>query len=325
LKNVAIQKSFSAKHNFVDVPSAVLNDRDGFETASCSGYLEFAAALVVFGFPPLPAQFHASRRHFDFDYMPEMFWVKWFPTDWASEPGLRLCEAATRGIWFELLNLMFLMKVAKVVGTEDELSKQCMCRTSQMQLALKELSRFQIAEITYSNGNVGAPSKTINDQLNSADSVTVTVLSRRLKRESNERERIRLAVQINREKRKCNENVTSNSNSISISVQDRGVGKGVKIPSWDEWWGICQMVGIPEWKSMDEFRRQTSQDDPWKGARGNLQSHAARVKSWWERDGRHLTPPTKDKDGKPVGPSLIERQFDRQLNQIKNIKTKLPE
>jgi len=86
--------------------------------------------------------------------MPELPWVKWFPTNWASEPGLRLCEAATRGIWFEALNTMFLQKSGTITGTIEELASLLLCRTSQMQLAVSQLKTFKVADVSEQNGNI---------------------------------------------------------------------------------------------------------------------------------------------------------------------------
>ena len=80
--------------------------------------------------------------------MPELPWEKWYPTNWASEPGLRLCEAATRGIWFEAVNTMMLNQTDHVSGTMDQLAALCICRTSQMELAIAQLKEFGVAEIT---------------------------------------------------------------------------------------------------------------------------------------------------------------------------------
>ena len=33
-------------------------------------------------------------------------WLKFYPTSWRADPGLRMCSAAARGLWIELLCLM---------------------------------------------------------------------------------------------------------------------------------------------------------------------------------------------------------------------------
>lgn len=34
-------------------------------------------------------------------------WLKWYMADWRSDPGLRMCGYAARGLWMDLLSLMF--------------------------------------------------------------------------------------------------------------------------------------------------------------------------------------------------------------------------
>jgi hypothetical protein len=33
-------------------------------------------------------------------------WMKWYPSDWRSDPRLRMCSLAARGLWIEMLSLM---------------------------------------------------------------------------------------------------------------------------------------------------------------------------------------------------------------------------
>jgi hypothetical protein len=39
--------------------------------------------------------------------MPERPWFKFFRGDWRSDPGLRLCSAAARGVWIEVICLLY--------------------------------------------------------------------------------------------------------------------------------------------------------------------------------------------------------------------------
>lgn len=83
--------------------------------------------------------------------MPELPWVKWFPSDWSSEPGLAMCDALTRGIWFECINSMFLSGKCFIQGTEEELCRLLRCRSTQLQLAMSELSKFDVAIVESTN------------------------------------------------------------------------------------------------------------------------------------------------------------------------------
>lgn len=37
---------------------------------------------------------------------PQHHWVKWYPSDWRTDPQLRLCSLAARGLWIDLLGFM---------------------------------------------------------------------------------------------------------------------------------------------------------------------------------------------------------------------------
>jgi len=98
-----------------------------------------------------PAHFGTSPAALSFLIMPELPWVKWFPSYWASESGLRKCDVATKGIWIELINTMFLDGTGEITGTLDELCSLCHARRLQMEAALIELKRFNIAEVNEQN------------------------------------------------------------------------------------------------------------------------------------------------------------------------------
>lgn len=80
--------------------------------------------------------------------MPKLPWVKWFPSDWLSEPGLAFCDVATQGVWANALNAMMLSGTGSISGTDDQLARLCRCRLQQIQLAKHELKKFKVAEIT---------------------------------------------------------------------------------------------------------------------------------------------------------------------------------
>jgi hypothetical protein len=86
--------------------------------------------------------------------MPELPWDKWFPTNWASEPGLRLCSAATRGIWFEALNTMMLMQSHEVSGTREQLCCLLCCQIGELNTAIEQLNRTKVSEVCEQNGNI---------------------------------------------------------------------------------------------------------------------------------------------------------------------------
>jgi hypothetical protein len=130
--------------------------------------------------------------------MPELPWEKWYPSNWASEPGLRLCEAATRGIWFEAVNTMMLKETDHISGTIEQLASLCICRTSQMQLAISQLKDYGVAEVMMQNE-------------------CITIANRRRKRLVNTSEARRNAAN-SRWKRDANTLQTSHANGYAPSA-----------------------------------------------------------------------------------------------------------
>lgn len=94
--------------------------------------------------------------------MPRLPWVKWFPADWASEPGLRICCAATRGIWADALNSMMLSQSDRVEGTIAQLARLCRCTEGEMSTALEEISSMQIALVRMQNGCITIKSRRLS-------------------------------------------------------------------------------------------------------------------------------------------------------------------
>src|SRR5262249_58384065 len=74
--------------------------------------------------------------------MPSRPWLKWFPADWRSDPRLRMCSLAARGLWIELLGFMHEAEpyghliiggaapsdkqIAKLVGSSISETKRCL-------------------------------------------------------------------------------------------------------------------------------------------------------------------------------------------------------
>lgn len=80
-------------------------------------------------------------------------WIKWYPANWSSEPGLRLCCAATRGIWAEALNVMMLYGSDRVQGSVSDLARVCACEASEMMTAIGQLSLNRVANVFQQNVN----------------------------------------------------------------------------------------------------------------------------------------------------------------------------
>jgi len=152
--------------------------------------------------------------------MTEIFWwEKWEWDAWLSDPCIGMSPLAGRGLWAEMLNLMMKTKSYKVEGSLGDLARLCRCLPHELDLALRDIERCKIAEVTKRNG-------------------IVTVVSRRRLREWKEREDTRLRVQLHRNKKLGTPPVTpekpeGNTNVPSYSYSNSGsvVGKEGE-PPW---------------------------------------------------------------------------------------------
>jgi len=81
-------------------------------------------------------------------------------------------------------------------------------------------------------------------------------------------------------------------------------------PSWDEFWQHCQTIGMHgERYARDKFL--AAEQENWK-RQENWRAYVARVKTWWESDGRPMDKPTEAKVEvkKPVGPRKFMGRWD---------------
>ena len=207
--------------------------------------------------------------------MSDLPWVKWYPHDWASEPGLRLCDLETRAVWFEALNTMFLLKASSLSGTAEQLAALCRCSKEEIVRAVEQLERTKVAEVYEQNGNKILTCRKL------ARDCTISELRAKAGRASGtKRQHAHASV--------CEHPSPSPSPSPSTGLEG-GLGEErvteARIPSEAEWMEICKMEGLPEWKARDEFLKQQATYPPWAKACGNLHAHAARVRTWWQRDG----------------------------------------
>lgn len=117
----------------------------------------------------------------------------WFPLDfkiWRTDSTLRRCSLETRGFWIEALCVMHESDTYQLEGSLAELARLLGCDSAEVMRCAVELQRTKTADVTLGNGSV-------------------TLVSRRLKRELSDREQTRLRVQ----KYRCNADVTAHSNS----------------------------------------------------------------------------------------------------------------
>lgn len=94
---------------------------------------------------------------------------QFYPGDWLKDPCVSMCSPATRGIWIDLLSAMHENgREGLLTGTPDQLARVCRCSAADLSVALDELSTTCTADVSNRHGKV-------------------TVINRRMKRESDER------------------------------------------------------------------------------------------------------------------------------------------
>ena len=100
----------------------------------------------------------------------------------------------------------------------------------------------------------------------------------------------------------ANELSASASASASASVQEKGCGERgfpeVELPSWDEVKVEAVKIGLVEWKAKDFFDEMEAAG--WKDRSNryvqNWRALLSRVRTWWEADGRPMTPKKARRD-----------------------------
>lgn len=99
---------------------------------------------------------------------------RWYWSDWFA--ATRLVSIMTRGVWHEMLGLMWMNDRAdSLTGTADELAHAVGGSIADIEMAISEIERRNLALVAHCNG-------------------FVTITCRRYKKANNERKRIREAV-----------------------------------------------------------------------------------------------------------------------------------
>lgn len=142
-------------------------------------------------------------------------WIKFYVNDWLSDPRLRSCSPATRGIWIDLLCSMHLLdRCGEVSGTIDQLARMANCSTAEMATALIEFQTTKTADIFPPLENTEMLHVTLCNKI-------VTVKNRRMLREAKIRKQSNLRVERHRRNARRNAPVTAHiQNHISESEEE---------------------------------------------------------------------------------------------------------
>jgi hypothetical protein len=84
--------------------------------------------------------------------MPDLPWRKFFPQHALSDPQLRRCSEATRGIWCFAFFTMMHQETCQLSGTIHELACDCVTNDALMQVAVDELKRTGTCNVEMQNG-----------------------------------------------------------------------------------------------------------------------------------------------------------------------------
>lgn len=84
-----------------------------------------------------------------------------YAAEWLGDPQLGQCGPATRGIWIDLLDNIFLLNVADgtIRGTTKSLGQLCRCTSYQMRVAIIELRETGTADVVESGGTYSITSR----------------------------------------------------------------------------------------------------------------------------------------------------------------------
>ena len=103
---------------------------------------------------------------------------RWYWADWFAATSL--VSVLTRGIWHEMLGLMWMNDRAdSLTGSAAELALAVRCTESDLNVAIREILCKNLADVTFCDENV-------------------TIICRRYKKAKNERERARIGMRLMR-------------------------------------------------------------------------------------------------------------------------------
>lgn len=124
--------------------------------------------------------------------MAKLPYMQWYPRDWLNDPQVSMLCPRARGIWKDWLNAMFVADRAyKLTGTAEQLARAGRCIPDEARDAIQQLQATGAAEVH-------------------RDGETITIVSRRFKREHNERKQAAKRQKTHREAAR-NANITTPS------------------------------------------------------------------------------------------------------------------
>jgi len=130
----------------------------------------------------------------------------WYARDWLTDTRVRMCSASTRGIWIDVLSMMWLEPERGIITIpEDKLNLVLTCTVPEAELFLKEAVTQMFANVTRCDGNV-------------------TLENRRMHKEFLLSEGSKLRMQRKRGKDQCYGDVTPPF-AVAVAVADAKIEK----------------------------------------------------------------------------------------------------
>jgi len=139
--------------------------------------------------------------------MPAKPSFQFYPGDWMKDGRLAFCSAASRGIWMDLICLMFDTGEGEVSGTISFLTRGIHCTEEELRTAIMEFKQTGVADVNLTLG--------IDDP-----NAIITVTSRRLKRVEKERKQNADRQKRYYDRQKNKETHTPNGNLTRAYAED---------------------------------------------------------------------------------------------------------
>ena len=79
--------------------------------------------------------------------------MQWYPGDWLRDPGVQMASFQTRGIWFEILNIMWDTPMRGVLtGKPERLARLIGCTIFELEDSVAEIEELNIGDVSRQNG-----------------------------------------------------------------------------------------------------------------------------------------------------------------------------
>lgn len=186
--------------------------------------------------------------------------IQFYTGDWLKDPALRMCAPATRGIWMDILCCMHEQGGGQIEGTLTQLSRMLGVTIEEVCGALNELGETGAADISVRDMSRKCP------ELSRECPDRITIINRRMSRESKSREYERLRKQ----KQRCPKDVPPpvpkmsrphSSSSYSVPKGTDGEGPSSRDVIWSLGVGVLVQSGASESSARSFLGKHAKHDE----------------------------------------------------------------